>query len=339
MNGLSGYVFSSLREGSITLYRGSGNGLSPILVVAAEETSPGCVERLEHEYALKSELDAEWAARPVALTHDSGRMTLVLEDPGGTPLDQLLGRPLDVSHFLRIAIPLAGALRHVHERGLIHKDIKPANILVNGATGAVKLTGFGIASRLARERQGPEPPETIAGTLAYMAPEQTGRMNRSVDSRSDLYALGITFYEMLTGTLPFAAVDPMEWVHCHIARRPAPPDERVAGVPRPLAAIVTKLLAKAAEDRYQTAAGLASDVRRCLAEWDTTGRIQPFPLGAHDASDRLLIPEKLYGREREIGALLASFDRVVTDGIPELVLVRGYAGIGKSSVVNELHKV
>jgi serine/threonine protein kinase len=136
----------------------------------------------------------------------------VLEDPGGVPADRLLGRPPDVSHFLRIAIPLAGALRHVHERGLIHKDIKPANILMDTASGGVWLTGFGIASRLPRERQAPAPPEVIAGTLAYMAPEQTGRMNRSVDSRSDLYALGVTFYELLTGQLPFTAADPMEWV-------------------------------------------------------------------------------------------------------------------------------
>src|ERR1700747_2053997 len=140
MNELSGYVFSSLREGDIALYRGSGNGLTPILLFAAEETSRGCVERLEHEYALKSELDADWAARPVALTRDNGRIRLVLEDPGGMPLDRLLGRPLDVSHFLRIAIPLAGALRHVHDRGLIHKDIKPANILVDAANGGVWLT-------------------------------------------------------------------------------------------------------------------------------------------------------------------------------------------------------
>jgi serine/threonine protein kinase len=141
MNELSGYVFSLLREGDISLYRGSGNGLTPILLVAAEESSPGCVERLEHEYALKSELDAEWAARPIGLQHDNGRTTLVLEDPGGMPLDRLLGRPLDLSHFLRIAISLAGALRRVHERGLIHKDIKPANILLNGATGVVKFAG------------------------------------------------------------------------------------------------------------------------------------------------------------------------------------------------------
>jgi serine/threonine protein kinase len=230
-------VFSPLREGDISL-------LSPILLVAAEEASLGCVERLAHEYALKAELDADWAARPVGLMHYNDRLTLVLEDPGGTPLDRLLGRPLDVSHFLRIAIPLAGALRRVHERGLIHKDIKPANILVDSASGGAWLTGFGIAPRLPREHEAPAPPEVIAGTLAYMAPEQTGRMNRSVDSRSDLYALGVTFYEMLAGTLPFTAADPMEWVHCHIARQPAPPNERVASVPGPLSAIVMRLLAK-----------------------------------------------------------------------------------------------
>ena len=265
-------------------------------------------------------------------------MTLVLEDPGGEPLDLLLGRPLEVATFLRIAVPLAAAIAQVHARGLIHKDLKPANILVDTARDGVWLTGFGIASRLPRQHQVPEPPEVIAGTLAYMAPEQTGRMNRSVDSRSDLYALGVTFYEMLTGTLPFTAADPMEWVHCHIARQPVPPDERVAGIPGPLAAIVMKLLAKTAEDRYQTAAGLAIDLRRCLAAWEATGRLEPFPLGEQDVSDRLVIPEKLYGREREIDALVASFDRVVATGTPELVLVSGYSGIGKSSVVNELQK-
>src|SRR4051812_39342627 len=339
MNELSGYVFSPLREGDIALYRGSGNGLTPILLVAAEETSPGCVERLEHEYALKSELDADWAARPVALTHDNGRMTLVLEDPGGTPLDRLLGRPLDVSHFLRIAIPLAGALRHVHERGLIHKDIKPANILVESASSGVWLTGFGIASRLPRERQAPAPPEVIAGTLAYMAPEQTGRMNRSIDSRSDLYSLGVTFYQMLTGQLPFTAADPMEWVHCHIARKPLPPSERLETISAPVSAIIMKLLAKTADERYQTAAGVEIDLRHCLAEWERQARIDAFALGEHDTPDRLLLPEKLYGRAREVEALLACFDRVVNSGAVELVLVSGYSGIGKSSVVNELHSV
>ena len=226
----------------------------------------------------------------------------------------------------------------MHKRELIHKDVKPANVLVNSATGQVRLMGFGIASRLPRERQAPEPPEFIAGTLPYMAPEQTGRMNRSIDSRSDLYALGVTLYEMLTGTLPFTASDPMELVHCHIARQPVPPSERLKGIPGAVSAIVMKLLAKTAEERYQTAAGAASDLRRCLDEWETQRRIDEFPLGEHDTPDRLLIPEKLYGRESEIEPLLAAFDRVVAGGRPELVLVSGYSGIGKSSVVNELHK-
>src|SRR6202041_560810 len=240
-------------------------------------------------------------------------------------LDRLLGRPLDLSHFLRIAIPLAATLRQMHEQCLVHKDIKPANILVDEASGGVRLTGFGIASRLPREHQVPAPPEVIAGTLAYMAPEQTGRMNRSIDSRSDLYALGVTFYEMLTGQLPFTAADPMEWVHCHVARQPVPPNERVAGVPGPLSAIVMKLLAKTAEERYQTAAGVGADLRRSQTEWEAHGRIGSFPVGAHDTSDRLLIPEKLYGREREIDALVAAFGRVVAQDTMELVLVSGYS--------------
>ena len=187
----------------------------------------------------------------------------------------------------------------------LFKDIKATNILVNGTTGEVRLTGFGIASRLSRERQAAEPPETLAGTLAYMAPEQTGRMNRSIDSRSDLYALGVTLYEMLTGSLPFTASDPMEWVHCHIARKPMPPSGRLSTIPASVSAIVMKLLAKTAEERYQTAGGVERDLRRCLAEWERGARAD-FPLGEEDAPDRLLIPEKLYGRELDVETLLAS---------------------------------
>ena len=338
MRDLSSYAFSSLRDGDFKLHRGSGPGVAPILLVSAENASRASLKRLEHEYALRADLDAAWAACPIELSLHRNRSALVLADPGGDPLDLQLGRPLGITEFLRIGISLARALRQVHAHGLIHKDIKPANILVDVASSGVWLTGFGIASRLPRERANPEPPDEIAGTLAYMAPEQTGRMNRSIDTRSDLYSLGVTFYETLTGMLPFTAADPMEWVHCHIARLPVPPDQRTAETPRTLSAIVMKLLAKTAEERYQTAAGVEVDLRRCLAQWESQGRVDPFPLGAHDASDRLLIPERLYGREREIEMLLASFDRVVTYGTPELVLVSGYSGIGKSSVVNELHK-
>jgi predicted ATPase/signal transduction histidine kinase len=338
---LSAYEFSSLRDGALTLSRGRGAGIDSILLVApaGDYASRESLQRLEHEYALRAELDADWAARPVELVRRDVRLTLVLEDGGGEPLMRLLQEPLDVGTFLHIAIPLAAALGQVHAGGLIHKDVNPSNVLVDTATNRVWLTGFGIASRLPRERQALTPPEAIAGTLAYMAPEQTGRMNRSVDSRSDLYALGVTFYEMLTGTLPFTASDPMGWVHCHIARRPVPPAERVSTVPPQLSAIVMKLLAKTAEDRYQTAAGLIVDLRRCLAEWESTERIDLFTLGTQDIPDRLLIPETLYGREREIETLVAAFDRVVEQGAPELVLVSGYSGIGKSSIVHELHKV
>ena len=339
-----------LREAAdFILYRGRQHGdPSPILAVApaTKHPSPQSLRRLEHEYLLASVLDPAWAAKPLALTRHEGRTILVLADPGGEPLDRVLERdrlergkeqPLDLVRLLRLAISLAMALGNAHQRGLIHKDVKPENVLVDDA-GHVWLTGFGIASRLPRERQAPAPLEIVAGTVAYMSPEQTGRMNRSMDTRSDLYSLGVTLYQMLTGVLPFAAADPLEWVHCHIARQPVAPVDRGA-VPEPLSAITMRLLAKNAEERYQTAAGVEADLRRCLSEWQSHGRIDPFPLGTDDSSDRLLIPEKLYGREREVDALLAAFDQVVAQGTAELVLVSGHSGVGKSSVVNELHKV
>jgi PAS domain S-box-containing protein len=338
---LSTYSLELLRnDKELNLYRGrSEDEESNILVLspAVEYPAPELLKRLEHEYFLREELDSAWAARPIAITHYWDRTVLVLEDPGGVPLDQLLGQTLDLAFSLRLAVGLSSAIGHLHQRGIIHKDIKPANVLAD-PLGRCWLKGFGIASRLPRERQSAEPPDSVAGTLAYMAPEQTGRMNRSTDCRSDLYALGVSLYEMLTGTLPFAASDPMEWVHCHIARKPLPPEERSRRIPASVSAIVMKLLAKIADERYQTAAGVEVDLQHCLAEWQTQGQVPEFKLGEHDMPDQLLIPEKLYGRAREIAALLASFERVVTSGRPELVLVSGYSGIGKSSVVNELHR-
>src|SRR5712664_2724034 len=335
---LSDYVFELLRtDEEVALLRGrpgrlTASGCRPILLLRAvsEHPAPAAIKRLGHEYSLASELRSAWAARPVARAEHQGRTTLLLEDPGGEPLDALLRAPMELGLFLRLAVGLASALRELHAQGIIHKDVKPANALVDTATGRTWLIGFGIASRLRRERQAPESPEVIAGSLTYMSPEQTGRMNRSIDSRSDLYAAGVTLYEMLTGGLPFTASDPMEWVHCHIARRPLPPAERRKEVPGPVSAIVLKLLAKTPEDRYQTAAGLERDLRRCLAAWENHRRIDDFRLG---------VPEKLYGRSREIEMLLTAFDRMLTSGKPELVLVSGYSGIGKSSVVNELQKV
>src|SRR5258708_399365 len=227
---------------------------TPILCLRSvlEPPAPAAIKRPGHEYSLASELCSAWAARPVALTEHQGRTTLVLEGPGGEPLDGLLRAPMELGLFLRVAVGLASALRQLHAQGIIHKDIKPANLLVDTATGRVWLMGFGIASRLRRERQAPEPPEVIAGTLPYMAPEQTGRMNRSIDSRSDLYSLGVTLYEMLTGSLPFVASDPLEWVHCHIARQPPPPSERRDDLPRLVSAMVTQLVATAPPERSPT---------------------------------------------------------------------------------------
>ncbi len=309
------------------------------ILPAAEEPFPATLDRLAHEYELKDQLNEVWAVRPLQFEHERGRTVLVLDDPGGEPLERLLGTPMEIGVFLDLAIGIAAALGKLHQSGLVHKDIKPANILVNCADAQVRFTGFGIASRLSRERQAADPPQVIAGTLAYMAPEQTGRMNRSIDARSDLYSLGVTFYEMLTGRLLFTAADATEWVHCHVARQPVAPVKRVENIPALISEIVMKLLAKAAEDRYQSATGLENDLRRCLAAWKEGHRIDDFPLGESDTPDRLFIPEKLYGREREIATLLAVFDRVAENGLPELVLVSGYAGVGKSAIVNELRQM
>jgi serine/threonine protein kinase len=252
MTELLHYTFKTIwDDGNFVLSRAMPpDETSPILVAspAHAQPTPVSIAKLEHAYSLRGELDAAWAARPFELVHHQGKPALLVEHPGGELLAAMLGAPWELRQFLRVAIGIAVSLGRLHEHGLVHKDIKPANILVNKATGEVWLMGFGIASRLVRERQAPEPPSVIAGTLPYMAPEQTGRMNRSIDSRSDLYAFGITMYEMLTSELPFTASDPMEWIHCHVARHPIPVGERVNGIPAVISAIISKLMSKNAED-------------------------------------------------------------------------------------------
>jgi PAS domain S-box-containing protein len=326
------------QDGELACYRGFAGDAASFLMLAPldEHPAPATLARLEHEYALRAELDPAWAVRPRALMHEAGRLVLLFDDPGGDLLENRLGAPLDLDTVLALAISLATALGHVHAGGLIHKDLAPAHVLVQGHT--VRLLGFGRASRLPCERQVPEPSEIIAGSLPYLAPEQTGRMNRSVDARCDFYALGIILYRMLTGELPFPTTDPLESIHCHIARRPVPPAERLPDLPEPVSAIVMKLLAKMPEARYQSAVGLVADLCRCRAQWAERGAIRPFRLGRRDIPERLRVPEKLYGREAQVKTLVETFEQMVATGNSKLALVSGYAGIGKSAVVNELQR-
>lgn len=307
-----------------------------VLTTRGDPVAADVVARLRREHELRAELEDSWAVLPLALVDERGRAALELSDPGGELLSARIGEPLEIGAFLRVVGAIARALARVHARQLIHKDVKPANVFVD-ASGEVRLTGFGFAARSSRELRA-EPPSRFEGTLEFMAPEQTGRMNRSIDARSDLYALGVSAYQLLTGVLPFSATSALEWVHCHIARAPVPLVEHRRDVPQAIAGVVMKLLAKAPEDRYQTALGLEADLQRCLGEWQQRGSIAPFDLGANDVPDRLVLPERLYGRSAPVAELCAAFERVSSGGPSELVLVAGYAGIGKSSVVSELER-
>ncbi|WP_438025854.1 AAA family ATPase [Sorangium sp. So ce233] len=335
-------IIEVICEGSDTLlYRGvrEGDGRPVVLkVLRHDHASPRARERLRHEYEVARALETTAVVQPYALEMLGDQPALVLEDFGGASLDRLLEGPMPLDRFFPLAVRLVEALAGVHRHGVVHKDIKPQNLLLNPATGEVKITDLGIASRIPRELQHLEHAGLIEGTLAYMAPEQTGRMNRWIDERTDLYSLGVVLYEMLTGALPFQASDPVAWVYCHIAQKPAPPHALVPSIPPLLSEVVLKLLSKAAEERYQSAAGLRHDLDECFARWRTSGAIPPFALGERDLSDRFQVPQRLYGREREVEALQAVFERVVAQGRPELVVVSGYAGIGKSSLVAELHR-
>src|SRR5262245_62117469 len=243
-------------------------------------------------------------------------------------LDPWTGARMPAQQFLRLAIRVASELAALHARGAIHQDIRPSNILFDAATGAIALVSVPIA--------GGRVPTLSEDSLPYISPERTGQMNRPIDSRSDLYSLGVVFYQLLAGRLPFEAEDAVGWVHCHVARQPRPLDQVRPSVPRPVMDIVGKLLAKLPDGRYQSALGLRHDLERCLHEWSERGALAMFPLGERDVSEEFRIPHKLYGRDTESAALREAFERVAGSGAPQLVLVSGYAGIGKSAVVREL---
>lgn len=316
--------------------RQKDNGPVIIKTIHIDRATPREVERLRHEYEVMQQLDGPYLLKPIALTLLRTQARLIMEDFDGEPLSSRLFRPLDTRAFLDISTRLAAAVADIHRQDIVHKDLKPENILRHRDTGAIKLTGLGIAVRLAHAATAQTVATFIEGSLAYMSPEQTGRMNRGVDHRSDLYSLGVVFHQLLSGELPFQATDPLEWAHCHIARQPESLADIVPAVSGILAAIVLKLLAKQAEERYQSAHGLRLDLERCRDMLAASDAIASFPLGQHDASDRLLISPKLYGRETERLLLLESLEQVTATGRARLALVSGHPGIGKSALVREL---
>ncbi|BDM81052.1 hypothetical protein AM10699_39190 [Acaryochloris marina MBIC10699] len=338
---LSGYTpLEMLHEGQKTqVYRALRvTDQQPVVI---KTTPPQVILRFSdhlafrNQFTISQNLDHPGIITTYGLESYDQTYALVMEDIQGIPLSQFLQSSVSLKDGLNIALQLADVLHYLGQQRVLHKDIKPANILIHPQTLQVKLIDFGIASLLPKETQELKNPNALEGTLAYMAPEQTGRMNRGIDFRSDFYGLGITLFELFAAQLPFQADEPMAWLHCHIAQ--VPPSLTQFGIPEVVASIVAKLLAKNAEDRYQSALGLKYDLEQCLTRLSEQDRIEPFEVGQRDVCDRFLIPDKLYGREAEVQALLDAFDRVA-HGRAELMLVAGFSGIGKTAVVNEVHK-
>jgi histidine kinase len=295
----------------------------------------------QHEWRILQRLEGEGVIRAYELRQERDVVALVTEDFGGASLKDLMSaKPAYLGltgNKLKLALKLVTALRDVHAANIIHKDINPNNIIINTATGALKLIDFGLATELPREQAGAAVPAALLGTLPYIAPEQTGRMNRAVDYRSDFYSLGATLYELFAGQPPFNSNDPLEVIHCHIARAPTPPHKLNAEVPETVSAILLKLLAKTAEERYQSVWSLEADLAECVKQWQTRQAIEPFPIDQSLVCDRFQLPQKLYGRQKELEALLQAFDRAST-GKSEALFVTGHSGIGKTSLVREVYK-
>ncbi|MEG4234105.1 AAA family ATPase [Microcoleus sp. Pol11C3] len=340
-NRISGYhLGEQLYCGSRTLvYRAiRETDQHPVVIKLLNRDYPSFSELLQfrNQYTIAKNLRLPGVVAPYNLESYRHSYALVMEDFGGISLrDYAQETSLTLAEILEIGIQITDILHGLYQNRVIHKDIKPANVLIHPETKQVKLIDFSIASLLPRETQEIQNPNVLEGTLAYISPEQTGRMNRGIDYRTDFYSLGATFYELLTGKLPFECEDPMELVHCHIAKQP--PAINSQEIPQVISDIVMKLMAKNAEKRYQSALGLKHDLEKCLQQYQETGKIETFELGTRDICDRFLIPEKLYGRETEVQTLLSAFERVA-NGTSELMLVAGFSGIGKTAVVNEVHK-
>ena len=327
------------RKRAVWRARRTGDQAAVILKTLIDEfPSPADTAGLRREYQILRTLDAPGVARALELANFRDRLVLVLEDAGDTTLKALCAEgPLETATVIAYARQLAAALAAVHRAGLIHKDVNSNNVIVDRASGRITLSDFGIASRARSEQHSPGLPHMIEGTLTYMSPEQTGRMNRDLDHRSDLYSMGVVFYEMLTGRLPFESVDPLELIHGHVAQSPVAPAARNPRVPTILSDLVLRLLAKNSEDRYQSAEGVEADLSRCLVALGSAGGIEPFALGQDDLRERFSIPQRLYGREAQVARLLEAFERVA-GGRTELVLVSGYSGIGKTALIQETYR-
>ncbi|XHL95655.1 MAG: serine/threonine-protein kinase PknK [Microcoleus anatoxicus] len=309
-----------------------------IKLLSNEHPSFGELVQFRNQYTIAKNLNSPGIIQSYGLEPYRNGYAMVMEDFGGISLGQFaLGKPLCLDVFYPIALQIADILHHLYRNRIIHKDIKLANILINPDTQQVKLIDFSIASLLPRETPEIQNPNILEGTLAYLSPEQTGRMNRGIDYRSDFYSLGVSFYQLLTGQLPFQSQDPMELVHSHLAKQPTAIHSINPAIPPMLSEIVAKLMAKNAEDRYQSALGLKHDLELCLTQYQEKGNHVRFTLGERDICDRFLIPERLYGRESAVIELLSAFNRV-SEGKTELLLVAGFSGIGKTAVVNEVHK-
>ena len=348
MNAIADYqIISKIYESANSVvYRAVSDSSKQavILKVLKEDyPTPSELTRYKQEYEITRSLEIEGVIEVYDLLPYGNTLAIVTEDFGGISLEILMGaKKFALSEFLFIAIQIAETLSEIHAANVIHKDINPSNIVYNPETGQLKIIDFGISTTFTHENPTIKSPSVLEGTLAYMSPEQTGRMNRALDCITDFYSLGATFYKLLTQRLPFETNDALELVHCHIAKQPISPHEVDSEIPRAISNIVMKLLAKMSEARYQSALRIKADLEECLTQLRQTGQISEFPLARHDISDRLKIPQALYGREAQIETLCSTFRRVVEcdpqQKHVEMMLVSGYSGIGKSVLIQELYK-